>query len=74
LFDSDAKNKDRRPFKSLSCYDFNGNLLWDAELLDRMPYFHIEKLQGNILTTYTYSYDCRIDIKTGKIINTIFTK
>lgn len=57
-------------FHNIICIDLNGNLLWQAELPsddNLILYYDIFRYWPKIIA-HSLSYDCEINIKTGKII------
>ncbi|QPJ63677.1 MAG: hypothetical protein G3M70_02010 [Candidatus Nitronauta litoralis] len=71
-------------FKNLFGYNLEGKQLWVAELPTSKKadvYYKIKK-KRNTLSPWTFSliaysfcsYECEIDIKTGKIIKSVFYK
>lgn len=77
-----AKSKNERaydlmfPFRNLVAIDFEGNEIWKAELpTDKKMdcYYRIVKHKPLIVDSVC-SYECKIDLETGKIIDKVFFK
>ncbi|AVV80770.1 hypothetical protein LEP1GSC161_2026 [Leptospira santarosai str. CBC1416] len=76
LFDADDNLVLTHNNENLIAYDIKGNFLWAAEYpqISKEDYYY--KIQSKKpLIAYSYSsYQCEIDIKTGKIISSEFFK
>ncbi len=62
--------------RNLLAYDQDGNQLWTAEHpTDKKTDCYVKFISDDPLWVLNFaSYDCRIDIKTGKLIDKVFTK
>ena len=78
IFDRDA-GPSWRQFQNLHAFDLEGNLLWKAahptsETADCYVAFS-DGTSRNSLVVYNFQgFDCHIDLKTGKLIESRFTK
>lgn len=76
LFDPDEYIPKVGQFNNLIALDINGNKLWEAELPTTETgdcYFKI--LSNSPIKAKSFkSYNCEIDVDTGKIISKEFTK
>jgi hypothetical protein len=76
LFDPDSPADSFRPFHNLVAVDSDARLKWEAELPTSNPgdrYYRISSREP-LLVYSAQSYDCVIDISTGRIVRKEFTK
>ncbi|HAK59544.1 MAG TPA: hypothetical protein DCO77_04065 [Nitrospiraceae bacterium] len=76
LLDPDANLEKDKQYKNLLAYDPSGKKMWEAELPTPKPsdvYWKIVKKDP--LVAYSFSsYECEIDLCSGKIIRSDFYK
>jgi hypothetical protein len=76
LFDPDSPADSYRPFHNLVAVDSDGRVRWEAELPTSNPGDRYYKISSHepLVAYSTQSYDCVIDISTGRIVSKEFTK
>ncbi len=71
------EKKSAKRFHNLVAYDFDNNLIWEAELptdSDADCYTDAE-VEDDTLSAFSFSgYRCMIDVETGRILSSSFTK
>ncbi|MGH7884803.1 MAG: hypothetical protein ACRENO_03800 [Thermodesulfobacteriota bacterium] len=77
FLDPDAETNKKMKYKNLMAYNINGELVWKAELPESNM---INDAYWKVYSSYPLransfsSYECEIDINTGKILKATFYK
>ena len=76
LFDPDANMGNEGQFRNLLCLQADGKVRWVAELpTEKSTDVYYKVAKRNPLIVYSFcSYECEIDIATGRIRTKAFTK
>jgi hypothetical protein len=76
LFDPDSPAETFRPFRNLIALDASGHQQWEADLPTSNPGDRYYKVTSKdpLTACSTQSYDCVIDVSTGRIMVKTFTK
>lgn len=77
LLDPDAKTDKKKKYKNLLAYNANARCVWVADLPNsRMAndaYWKVQSKVPLLVSTFS-SYDCEIDLRSGKIKESVFYK
>jgi hypothetical protein len=77
LFDPDSYSKKSGQFDNLLGIDEKGEILWKAEHPTTQSgdrYYQIKGSEDSLIAYSIYSFECKIDVLSGKIVESNFYK
>jgi hypothetical protein len=74
LYDRKYPKSPYGAFPNIEAFDKQGNKIWTVELPDYRARFNKMYIENGYLMAIDWEYECKIDLKTGKIIDYVFYK